>query len=52
MWTVEVNAYGTKDSCDVEGDTVITALGNAMRELGYDENDEGSLTITISGAAA
>jgi hypothetical protein len=48
---VTVNAYGSEESCEVEGATIPDALEEAMRELGYDGNDEGSLTIKISGAA-
>lgn len=50
-WNIKVNASGLYDETDVDGANVIEAITLGLTELGWDENDEASMTIEISGAA-
>lgn len=50
-WDVKVTMMGSTESVNVDGETIADAVQNGLAELGYDGNDEGALTIEVTGEA-
>lgn len=43
--------YGDTDETSVEAPTIGEAVATGLEQLGLADNDEGSVTIEVSGAA-
>lgn len=48
-WEVEVNNYGNRETTTVDSESLGEAVEDALRELGFDGNDEGHYIITVLG---
>lgn len=46
-----MTAFGTVEEADVEGNDLSEAMQNALEEFGVAGNDEGHITIDITGEA-
>lgn len=50
-WEIRTAMYGETDETTVEAPTVGEAIATGLEQLGLADNDEGAITIEVSGAA-